>query len=177
MIIDVIVIICVITGLWKGISRGFILSLFSWLGLFIGFIAAMKFSPRGIAYLQEVFSESHRWIPILAFLGIFGITYGLIMLLGRVLKTVAEGVFMGWADKLAGAVLGVFLQLTIASFLVWIVNQTGLLSEPTKAESKTYSLVEPIAPAVIRSTSTVLPFVDSARKDLEAVFDKINHEG
>ncbi len=174
MILDVIVIICVITGLWKGISRGFILSLFSWIGLFIGFIAAMKFSPRGIAYLQETFSWNHRWVPIIAFLGIFGIFYGIAMLLGRVLKTIVEGIFMGWADKLGGAVLGVLMQVTFVSFLFWIVNKTGVLSEETRSASKTYSFVEPVAPAIIQGSSAILPFVDNARKDLEAIFDHLN---
>ena len=52
----------------KGISRGFIMAVFSFIAIIIGVAAAMKLSYIVANWLQHSFNTGKQWLPFLSFL-------------------------------------------------------------------------------------------------------------
>ncbi len=64
MFIDIIVFILLIIAVFKGLSKGLIVAVFSFLGFFIGLAAALKLSTIAASYLGKNVSISERWLPV-----------------------------------------------------------------------------------------------------------------
>ena len=90
MIIDILFLVILIWGIYKGYSRGFVLSIFSLAALFIGIFAALKFSHIAAVYLQDWFSISSKYLPLISFLAVFILIIILIRLLGKLVEKFVE---------------------------------------------------------------------------------------
>ena len=68
MLIDVIFLVLMTLALIKGFRNGFVVAVFSLLGILIGLAAAMKFSTLVAAWLRESTHISAAWLPFLSFI-------------------------------------------------------------------------------------------------------------
>ena len=71
MIIDIAFIVVLIIAIFKGLSKGFIVGIFSLVAFIIGLAAALKFSAVVAAYLQGKGMEATKWLPVLSFFLVF----------------------------------------------------------------------------------------------------------
>ena len=122
--IDIIILVPVLFGLYKGFTKGLILSLATLIGLFLGVYGGLEFSHIASKYLVENFEID---IPLVA----FGITFLVIIiavyLLGQLLSKFASALSLGLFNNIAGAIFGALKTILILSVLLFFfenINQT-----------------------------------------------------
>lgn len=158
-ILDLIILMPLIYGAYKGYKRGFIMSLFMLLAVIVGLYAAFHFTDVIVSYGKEQFNWTGKYIPPLTFLSLFlmvgaGVYFG-----GKVLESVIKLAKLSILNSLAGALLGL-LQWTyfVGSLLLMLISFDQKESIISK-ETKQHSLVLPAMTSVLHGT---IPGVSSS---------------
>lgn len=158
-ILDLIILLPLIYGAYKGYKRGFIMSLFMLLAVIVGLYAAFHFTDVIVSYGKEQFNWTGKYIPPLTFLSLFlmvgaGVYFG-----GKVLESVIKLAKLSILNSLAGALLGL-LQWTyfVGSLLLMLISFDQKESIISK-ETKQHSLVLPAMTSVLHGT---IPGVSSS---------------
>lgn len=160
-----------VLALLKGMSRGFIVAVFSFFSFMIGLAAALKLSAVVAEHLHTKTGASGYWLPILSFMLVFTAVVFVIRLGAGIIKRSAGMLFMGWLDKLLGFVLYAAMYLMIYSVVLFFATRIHLISAETQAASKTYSFVEPFGPTVMSKLGKVLPFFSHMFSELSSFFE------
>lgn len=118
--VDLFILIPVLYGLYKGYTKGLILSVTTLLGLVLGIWAGVKFSHLTANFLLEEFQID---IPLLAFAVTFlGIMIGMYFL-GKTLNKIARAIALGLFDNIGGAIFGAGkIILILAVMLLFFEN-------------------------------------------------------
>ena len=132
--LDIGVITVVVFFLARGVWIGFIRQIAFLLALFLGYVAAGTYYPAWSRYLSQIGNPQLRFLVTYALL--FFTTYVLIMLLGLGLKRVMQISFLGWFDRLLGAVFG----LTKAIFITTLAFMalTGIFASSSSFIEKAF---------------------------------------
>lgn len=118
--IDIVILVPVLYGLYKGFTKGLILSLATLAGLFLGIYGGVKFSHITSKYLFEQFQID---IPLVAFGATFIIIMTLVYILGTILSKFANALSLGLFNNLAGALFGGLKSLVILSVILLFFEQ------------------------------------------------------
>jgi membrane protein required for colicin V production len=174
MFIDLVVVVIVVMALFKGLRKGFILAVFSFLAFIIGLAAAIKLSAIAAAYLGDNLNISQRWLPFIAFLLVFLIVVFLVRLGAKALEGVINLAMLGWANKLGGVLFFALLYLFIFSILLFYATQLNLINSETTTASLTYSYLQPLGPRVIEWLGIVFPFFKNMFAELLQFFEGVS---
>ncbi len=165
---------------FKGVSKGFIVAVFSFVGYIIGMAAALKFSSTVADHLRVKTGYDGYGLPILSFMLVF-IAFVVVIRLGAaVVKKTAVILFMGWLDSLLGFILYAAMYLMVFSVILYFAGKVGLVSSETRISSKTYAYIEPWGPIVMAGIGKVIPWFSNMFNDLNRFFDhaaKIHKSG
>lgn len=168
-IIDVIIILPIIWGIYKGFTKGLIKEVATLLALVIGVYGAMSLYGYTSGLIETQIQTSQKYLPIIAFaLTFIAIVIG-IHLLAKLLDKLVKAVALGIPNRIAGAVFGgIKFFLIIAAILVIIDKidyETQFLEKETKDKSVLYQpsldLLYSISPAINNIKETDLtPDID-----------------
>jgi membrane protein required for colicin V production len=116
-------VIAVILGycLIRGIFRGLIKELSSIIGVLAGLYGAYTYYPHLSNLLARWISDS-GYLNILSCLLIFIVVYIIVSMLGVMIKYFMNVAFLGWTDRLGGALLGAVKGGLIVAALVLILT-------------------------------------------------------
>jgi membrane protein required for colicin V production len=173
MWIDVLFAITLLLAIFKGLSRGLVIAVFSALAFIIGLAAAIKLSASVAGYLKEHTHMSSRWLPILAFLIVF---IGVILLVrwgAKLIEGMMDLAMMGWLNKLGGILLYALAYTVILSVLLFYAVQAHLVSQETLSASISYSFIKPWGPAVIEVFGKLIPLFKGMFAELEDFFGRL----
>lgn len=170
MILDVATLAVLAYAVIRGMERGLLVSAFSFASLFVGLVAAMRFSATVAQWLTTIGGIPVRWLPFLAFLLVFGIARWLVGLAGRTIKASAEAVMLGGVDKAGGVLLHVVLYGTVLSIILFYLRQLGFLGDATVKASRTYLWVAPWGPWVMEVLARAMPFLGDMLRSLKEFF-------
>lgn len=173
MIIDIIFLLLLSWGIYRGASKGLIVAIASFLGYFFGIIAALKFSNIAAVLIQENIAIDSKFIPFLAFLVVFVLAILIVRFIGLALTKIVNLIQLKWLNKVGGAFLYCLIYTFIFSSVLWMFHQVNLLSPDIKAKSVTFSYLEPLAPQVIRYSSEWYPFLEGTFETLEKLFEEL----
>jgi len=171
MLIDIIAFVLLLLAVFKGLRKGFIVALFSFLAFFIGLAAALKLSAAMAAYIGSNVSISQRWLPFVAFLIVFLIVVLLVRLGAKLLQGLVQTMMLGWANRLGGVLFYVLVYFFIYSILLFYAAQLSLIKPATIQASSTYDWIEPYAPKLINLLGSVIPFFKNTFTELLRFFD------
>lgn len=173
MFIDIIVIVLLVWALFKGLRKGLIVGVFSFLAFLIGLAAAIKLSAIAANYIGENVNISQRWLPFIAFAIVFLIVVLLVRLGAKALEGVVNVALLGWANKLGGFLFFALLYLFIFSVLLFYAAQLHLINDSTVQASVTYFYLQPLGPKIINGLGVVLPFFKNMFGELLQFFDGV----
>ncbi len=142
MLIDIIFLVLMVIALFKGLSRGFIVAIFSLLAFFIGLAAAIKLSAIVSVRLQENINLSNKWLPIISFLLVFFLVAFLVRFGARWIEKTVEFVWLGWLNRLLGVLLYFLLYITLFSIFLFYTVQVNLVKQETIAGSYVYEYIQ-----------------------------------
>jgi membrane protein required for colicin V production len=174
MLIDVVFLILMVVAIFKGISKGFIVAVFSFVAYIIGLAAALKLSAVVAVHLHEKMNATAYWLPVLSFIIVFAIVVLVIRLGAAVVKKVAGFVLLGWADALAGIVLYGIMYLMVYSVILFFATRIKLISPDLQATSRTYSFIAPFGPKVMSWVGNAIPFFSHMFADLSKFFGGVS---
>jgi membrane protein required for colicin V production len=176
MWIDVIYLILLVVAVIKGMRRGLVIAIFSFLGFFIGLVAAIKFSSFVAAYLQHSAHMDGRWLPFISFILVFVVSVLIVQWVAEFIEVAFETAMLGWINKLAGALLYATTYTLVFSVLLFYADKMHLISADSKESGRVYRMIAPVGPAVIGGLGNVAPFFKNMFKDLQDYFENIRQE-
>jgi len=173
MIVDIIFLILVILAVIKGISRGFIVAIFSFFAIIIGVAAAMKLSYIVANWLQDSFNTNGKWLPVLSFIIVLVAVIFLVRRIANLIQGAINVAMLGWLNKLGGIILYLFLYLFVYSIFLFYLTKMNFIKTETIKASHSYSLVEPFGPKAIDITGNIIPVFKNIFQQLSDFFEKI----
>jgi membrane protein required for colicin V production len=160
-IIDIVILLLVLFGAYRGFKKGLLIEIISFLALIIAIISAIKLTHSGIIYFFGQTSTTSKWIPFLVFLLIFLLVFFGIFLLGKLLKKILDYTLLGQFDNLVGAILGATKVAFGISLLLWLMYYTNInFPQNITTDSIIYPQCLSFAPTVVKWISHVIPFQD-----------------
>jgi membrane protein required for colicin V production len=176
MMIDIIFALLMIFAIVKGIQRGLIIALFSFLGLIVGLAAAIKLSALVAGHLEEQLSVSSPWLPIFTFIVIFVLVALLVRWIANLLTKIIDLALMGWLNKLAGVALYAVIYTAIYSILLFYGTHSHIISAHAREASVVYPWIEPWGPSIIDGLGKIIPIFRDMFKQLESFFEKASKQ-
>ena len=176
MIIDIIFLLLMVFALVKGYRNGFVVAVFSFLGIIIGLAAAMKLSTVVAGWLKDSTSISAAWLPFLSFLLVMIGVMFLVRLGAKLIQSAMELVMLGWLNKLSGIVLYAALFITLYSVLLFYAIKLQWLKPEALQASQVYTFIEPWGPKAIGLFGAVIPWFRGMFEELSHFFENIHQQ-
>lgn len=173
MLIDIAFLLVIILAIFKGLSKGLILGIFSLLAFIIGLAAALKLSAVVANYLKGSVVSLAKWLPFISFITVFILVVFLVGLGARLIKKTLRFAMLGWLDSLGGMVLYVIIFTIIFSVFLFYAEKLMLVKPEMVRDSKIYPYVSEWGPKVINSMGKIIPWFKDMFAQLEAFFDGI----
>jgi len=166
MSLDLLIFVFLLLGFIQGFRKGFIAALFSLVGMLLGLVLAAKLSGAVAGWLFTGDNAGSRWAVFVSFLLVYlAVTIG-VGLIARMAEGAVNLLMLGLLNRLAGAVLQVFITSVMISAFLYVLTLTGILSAATAAQSWFYPRFAPLAPAVFGWLGDMLPFLKDMLQDL-----------
>ena len=176
MIIDFIFIILMILALIKGFRNGFVVAVFSFLGILIGLAAAMKLSTVVAGWLKDSTQISAAWLPFLSFVLVMIAVVLLVRLGALFIQSAMELVLLGWLNKLSGIILYAVLYITLFSVMLFYAEKIHWFKPDTFIASRTYAFIQPWGPKAINLFGTLIPFFKGMFEELSHFFENVHEQ-
>ena len=158
-LIDIILLVIIVGGGIQGFRSGFIVELFSLLGVFLGVLGGFKLMGFAMVMLSRRFNIDEKVLPYVAFAVVFLVIVIVVGLLGRMIKESVKQSLLGGVDQTAGAVLGVIRSVFMLSVMIWIADSLHFKALDQWAEdSLFYPRIARFAPKITDWVGDLIPF-------------------
>ncbi|MDR0544881.1 MAG: CvpA family protein [Odoribacteraceae bacterium] len=141
--VDIILLVPLLYGAFRGLSRGFIVEVFTLVALVAGIYLALRWSASLEGILQDFVAIPAAYAYHVAFAIIFIMVVLAVHLLGKMLTKIASFAALGFLNHLAGMLFGI---LKIAVFLCAILfvldsidKRYDIIDAATKDQSLLYN--------------------------------------
>ena len=173
MIIDIIFVVLMSFAVYKGMSKGFIQSLFSFIAFFVGLAAATKLSLVVSNYLAEHFHTNAVWLPFLSFVLIFGAFIIAFYYAGKLFEKTTEVMMLGWLNKFGGICIFMLLYGIFYSVLIFYAKEMKLVGKEKLTESVFYPYFSTLGPWLIDHLGKIIPFFKDIFSQLQQYFEGV----
>lgn len=167
--LDILFVLLLIWGGYKGFKTGFVIELFTLLALFLGLYAAVHFSNFATRIITEDFRSKSEYVPVIAFTLTFLAVGAMVYFAGKAIEKVVKIVHLTPLNKIAGLALGVIkMCFYIAGFIIITDSfdeRNDVIDSDTKSGSLLYHPIRKIATATIPAFEESTIFVKNTLKD------------
>lgn len=151
-VIDIIILIILGWGAYRGFTQGFVLQIVTFIALIIGIWAAVKFSDAMAGFLTRTMDITGKYLPVLSFILIFILVIVIAHLIGMLLTRFLELTSLGWLNRLGGILFGILKMAFIVSVVLTLQNRMKekikIIPDKQVQTSFLYKPVASIAPAI-----------------------------
>jgi membrane protein required for colicin V production len=159
-IIDLVILIPLIYGAWKGYKKGFIMELFTILALLVGLYAAFHFSDKITEIIVGKTHEKPGYLPAVCFSLLFLAVGAMVYFGGKALEQVLKIAQLSMINKITGMLIGIlkwgYLVGCIFVFIQSLDNDEKFITKKNKENALLY-------PAVTGLVSYTIPGVTNTR--------------
>ena len=159
-LIDIYLGFFLIYGLYKGLKNGLFVELASLISFFIGIYVAVKFSYFVANIIGDGNSKS---VKVFAFVLTLILVIIGIYFLAKLLSKIASFVFLGWLNKLGGAVFAVLKMILILGIVLNLVQKVNfddvIISKDTQEKSLFFN-------PILKTSEFMLPVLTNWFTDL-----------
>jgi len=155
MTANIILLIPLIWGFYKGFRKGLIVELASILAIILGIYACAKFSDVVAGFLGTKLhsSVSSVYLSVLADVLLFIGILILVFFIAKRIQKLAEALFLGIANRLLGGLFGALKWALVISFVLYffdILNtKAGIVNDETLQHSVVYEHLIKLAPLIM----------------------------
>ncbi|OQY33862.1 MAG: hypothetical protein B6241_06520 [Spirochaetaceae bacterium 4572_59] len=174
--IDIVFISLILIASLRGAFIGMIAELISIAALFISLLLAAVFYPDGAEWINSHSSSLENFACIIAFAGIFLVSYILFKLLQKgVVHMIDESRFES-VDKLLGFFFGILEGLLLCFLIVYILNfQTFFDISKILKGSELVPYIERFLPSLDTATHNMEELLPSLDKSSKKVLKQLNN--
>jgi membrane protein required for colicin V production len=151
-ILDIVLGLLLIYGLYKGLKNGLFVEIASIIALVTGLYGAIHFSYIAGDYLSKNMEWNERYINIASFIITFIVIVIVVQLAGKFLTKIADFAMLGLLNKLAGAIFGALkVAVILGALLVFFEranSSVNLVKSETLEESVLYEPIKEIGALV-----------------------------
>ena len=133
--IDLIIIAIISFGIIRGYSKGLIVELSSFFGIFISFFIAGNIDNLLSQQIVKYINLNIDIVNIISFIIIFGLSYSLIIFFAKGFTKLAKIIYLGLLNSLLGSVFGGLKLLLILLIVTKVIFSINLLSFTIISES------------------------------------------
>ena len=157
--IDIALLIFIALGAYGGYKDGFVVEIFSLIGIVLGVLGGFKLMGWAMVRLADRFNVDEKVLPYVAFGVVFIAIVVAVSLAARLIKASLNKTLLGAADQGAGAVLGMMKTTFMLSIMLWIVDSLEIkLPGRWTDHSWVYPFVAGVAPKITHWIGGILPF-------------------
>lgn len=169
-ILDIILGALLIYAVYNGLKKGLFVELASLVALVVGIFIAIKFS-----YLIRTIIENHvSWSPKILAITAFGLTFFIVVIaihsLAEVFTSIADFAYLGWLNKLGGAIFSVLktvLLLSIVFNLFQKININNFIAkQETLNKSMFYNPIQEVSEFIYPSLNKLYDEIKTKTKNL-----------
>jgi membrane protein required for colicin V production len=169
MIIDALIAVSAALAMYKGYGKGIVMAVLSLVGIILGMLLSVKLSGTVAQYLISNNISSAQYATLLSFLVIFIAVVLSMRLLIKFLEGVLKITMLSGVNKLAGSALYLIINLVIASAIIWMGKNIGLIGTNALNDTVIAKNIEPIAPLLINSSDKITPWLNEVKGALQKV--------
>jgi membrane protein required for colicin V production len=140
----------------RGLFRGIVKELSAIIGVLAGFYAAYHYYSE-IACLLTQWMAEFPYLKLLSFFIIFCLVFFIVNILGLIIKFILDIAYLGWLDRLFGAVFGMMKGVLFVSILLILIT-TFLPRKPEIIKQSQLS------PYVVRVAEIMISFSSEKMK-------------
>lgn len=148
-IIDIIILLCSVPAIFRGLSKGFIAQMAALVALVLGAWMSFHFSNVVVEWLKPAMDVSPTVLQAIAFTIILLGVFFALTLAGKMLEGIVKIVMLGWLNKLLGVVFALLkVVLVIGLFILLFDSVTTALEidcSKTISESIFYTPIKNFA--------------------------------
>ena len=159
-IIDIVFAVLLVFSAFRGLRNGLFVELASLISFFIGIYIAVKFS-----YLVGGFIGDSKTAKVAAFIITLIIVVVAIHLLAKVFSKIADFVFLGWLNKLGGAVFAVLKTILLLGIVLSLFQKVNIDNALVSKETQDKSL---FFNPILKTSEVLLPVLTDWFKDLKS---------
>ena len=154
ILIDLIIVLCVGWGAYRGFKKGFIIHSFGVFAVVLAIWGGFIFMGKVEDILNSLFKIDPIACAIISYIIVFLIILKIVYLIGFIVTKFANAATLGMINKLGGAAFGILLNILVLSIIILGINKINDKKEFIKPETleKSY-LYEPVGKFVY----TILP--------------------
>ena len=164
--LDILLIVPLILGAWRGFKKGFIIEFFTLLALLVGIYAGIHFSDFMSDILRDSLGMTSKYVPVIAFTLTFLLVGAMVFFGGKVLEKGIKAVALGPLNRAAGLLFGLIKMLYIMSAVLVILESIDEKNDFIPTDQKDGSLL--YIPVKQTSLKTI-PALKESRLFLEAI--------
>jgi membrane protein required for colicin V production len=150
--LDIILAIPLLWTIYRGFTKGFILSLASLLALLLGIYGAINFSDLLAAPINNLLHPDPKYLQIIAFAVAFILIVLIVHLIAFFLDRLVKAVALGFVNRMAGVLFNLikmaFILSVIMSLLDYLGQHKSLIPQKDKEESVLYIPISKVAPFI-----------------------------
>lgn len=166
---DIILIIILLFGAFKGFQKGLILEIVSFVAFFLAIYGGFKMLDLGVTLLEPYRENLGSFLPIAAFIVIFILILVVLNIAGRIFKKIIDFTLLGSFDNAAGALVGILKTALFLSVLNWGFVKMGFaFPEKLSEESLLYGYMAALAPLLAEFLVSIFP-------SLGQLFEKVGN--
>ncbi len=140
--LDIILLICFIPALVRGIQKGFIEQLVSIISILLGAWLAFRFSLPVSEWLSGYVTMEPKPLQLIAFILVALLSVLVLVLIGKLITHTLKLASLGWLNRLLGVVFALLKAALIIGLLIFIFDsfnaKWGLIKPETLGESPVY---------------------------------------
>ena len=131
-IVDAILLVLLALFALRGYFKGFFREAFSLLGLFVGFMVAVRYEQPVAVQWAESWKFSFIFLRAITFMALFFLTYFSLNLIGWLLHRTASLPFLQGINRIGGIVIGAAKGAAIMALAIFFLTSTPVVSGKAK---------------------------------------------
>ena len=151
--LDIVLLLLLLIGFWKGFLNGFFVELTSLIALVAAIYGSIHFSN----YVGDWLMGNTDWEESTITIASFVITFIIIILVvtyaGKLVTKIVKTVQLSFLNKIAGGAFGLVKLAFISSVILMFVNsaagEVDIIDQEIKNSSLLYPYVQPVAPYLL----------------------------
>mgnify|MGYP006179430681 CR=1 FL=1 len=167
--LDITIGILLVFSLYNGIKNGVFVEIASIISFILGVFLAIKFSYLVKSFLEGFVSWNPQTIQISAFvLTLILVVIG-VHLLAKIFTKIADFAFLGWVNKLAGAIFSVVKTALLIGIVLNLVQKVNIDNQFISKEKQEKSV---FYRPILDTTSFMMPMVTNWIEDVKKVYEE-----
>jgi len=124
-IFDIVIIIPLLWGLYKGIRKGLIIEIATLAALVLGIWGGMHFSNFTASKIESFLDINSSYLPLISFAVTFIGIVIIVHLLARIIEKLIKAVALGFVNTLGGALAGIAKFGCIVSIAILLIDRAN----------------------------------------------------